>query len=819
MEIKIYPIKYQTSHVDAFFIKGDDVRYWLSELDRLDIEARWVKLFAVPGKKANTISGCFVIFTSPVNTTLISGHIVFKRYKTHLFIPVNSSVSPKLEKDEVENLFPNQTAFYPDFGYVELVEEVDWNSIIQFGTKHIADPVKIIEGPKKRTQIKGFRLQLPVLEEAEIEKSLEIESKPLSDKLSWLEQLKLKSLGLLFSARVNKDMEFTVQKNWWSRWFSSSDKMEGDYKRLFERNQNQIDKLLQLFKTNPKLAMQFAKQLDMNGTSRGSKQAELNFLGSGNGLFSFLQGAFGKLGSLFSFNRNSSKSENTSSSTSSYTPKRHSMSGGGGSGIGFFTFIRNVIGKLFSMFSFNKRSTKSSSSGYSTASYSTPKGHTTMFSGSSNTKPKDESNKGTLAVILFILFWFMLIISERFFESKVMGFIIWLIILFVVIMVTTLKEKPSKGNKSPISNLKGKPSGGNKLPISNGSISYTATTNYRRPMYSTPKYSPSSGGLGRFKNGGLFLIGCSYLFYQMGSSGVGGAFDWKKAVAFLLILFIILVLGTFGFSALGLGLRKLFGGSGSIFTDGDRMEALRRAYIEQAKAFEEKGEYKEAAKIYINLLKDYLSGANALKEGKHYQEAAHIYKTYCNNIREAAWCYEQGHQYEKAIELYVELKNWNAVGCIYQTLDKPEDAKTYFLKDINEKLAEKEYIKAARIYQDHLKDNQGYLDVLKKGWIEKVQSVDCLKLYMEYHLEDALDEEIKTFYKEHTNSENSVVFLKYIKTLRNTNEKVQKTTRHIAYEIVSELIKTRKGAIHQLDDFNTGDSEFKKDILRFKQKK
>jgi len=41
----------------------------------------------------------------------------------------------------------------------------------------------------------------------------------------------------------------------------------------------------------------------------------------------------------------------------------------------------------------------------------------------------------------------------------------------------------------------------------------------------------------------------------------------------------------------------------------------------------------------------------------------------------------------------------------------------------------------------------------------------------------------------------------------------------MAYEIVSKVIKSKKGAINQLLDFNEDDADFKKDMIRFKKNK
>lgn len=604
MKIKIYPTSQGDISPIALLIKGGSLMHWLKEIEFMQLQAKAIQVYPIPGQKANTIFGCFIVFKHPIKRLAIRGHIEFKKYKTHLFIPLNSDVSPQLEKDELIQLFKYETVYHPSFGYVELNNELDWKAHIKKKPQQIVNSINCIDPPKEPNHIKGFRVYIPELNELEIETALDIKPKTINNTLSTLDRIKFKALGMLFSGSKNNDHSFTIKKKKWISWMSNSDNLKDSYSKLYQRNQNQIDKFLQLLKVNPKLAIRMAKQIEMNGSSRGGSQGSLNWFSNG-------------------------------------------------------TANRNESGEV-----------------------------------------------GSWAVILFLLLcvilFFTAILGDSSGISGGMGFAIWVGILFVILLVNSMNSN---------------------------------------------------------RAGGMAL------------------------------------------------------------TDTDRLSAINKAYRKQAELYKQQGDYREAARIYFNLLKDYYTTAKTLKEGKHYQEAAHIYQKYCHQNDKAALCYEEGGFPAKALELYLKLNNWNAVGRMYKQLGDTYQTRVYFKKDIDEKLTKNEYIQAAYIYKNNLNNTEQFLNTLKNGWIKNVQSTECLKLYFEHHKEADLSTEIQLFYKDFVSSQNSVSFLKYIKTIRLKNEETQQTTRKIAYEIVADVIKSRRGAIHQLLDFNDDDADFKKDMIRFKNKK
>jgi len=602
MDIKIHPIKKGDSNVQAFIIKGKEISFWLSEIGQFEFKVNDIRIYPIPGQKANEVYGCLIVGNPHVKFKDINGYTSFKLYENRLFIPLNSDVSPRLSQNEISNIFKCLTVYHPDFGYVELAEEINWDDLIKQPIKHSVDPMGIIEAPRQPNQIKSFKLFVPILKTEQIEESLDIKPQAINDKLSFKDKMKFKVLGLLFTVKRDGDKGIEIKRKSWGNWISSSNNFQKDYGLLYNRNQNNIDKLLQLFKVNPKLAMRFAKQLDLNGTTRG-----------------FTQGNFGH----------------------------------------------------------------------------------------ASTPNKSQKSFNNIVLAIFVVFCIVLIFSAIFDQSSGRGVIGWVLVGIILFFVRSILSMV-------------KPNGHD---------------------------------------------------------------------------------------------------TGAINTDNKRLLALQKAYRKQAKTYKKQGEYKEAARIYLNLLKDPYEAAKTLEEGRYHQEAAHIYLKFCQRNNEAALCYENGQLYSKALELYIKMQKRIDIGRMYQMLGDDELALNYFKKEIDHKISNNKYIQAACIYKDHLKDDKAYLDVLLMGWNKNIESVECLGLYFRYFTEEVLNTEIKSFYKNNVTLKNNVLFLMQMKKMKGINEEIKLTTRKMAYEIVAEVIKSKKDAIHHLLDFNDEDTDLKKDIIRFKSKK
>ncbi|MFM2392357.1 MAG: hypothetical protein RLZZ546_334, partial [Bacteroidota bacterium] len=178
------------------------------------------------------------------------------------------------------------------------------------------------------------------------------------------------------------------------------------------------------------------------------------------------------------------------------------------------------------------------------------------------------------------------------------------------------------------------------------------------------------------------------------------------------------------------GMGSMGGGGSSVLLSGDDYFTLRQQYIKMANDFVAKGNYQDAAYIYIKLLKDYRSAAQIMKEGKMYQEAASIYLKYLNDKQSAAECYVHGKMYKEAIALYIELSNFEKAAELYLLTNQFEKAEFYFKKVINELLSQNQYLKAALVYKNKLNNLQMCQTLLWEGFIKNIDTFNCLNNYL-----------------------------------------------------------------------------------------
>lgn len=121
------------------------------------------------------------------------------------------------------------------------------------------------------------------------------------------------------------------------------------------------------------------------------------------------------------------------------------------------------------------------------------------------------------------------------------------------------------------------------------------------------------------------------------------------------------------------------GGMGNgIYLDTTLFDKLRSIYEEIAQKHIAEKEYKKAAIVYMNLLKNDYRAAQTLKEGGLYNEAAAVFLKRLNSKVEAADCYVHAKQYRKAIDLYKELQHKEKVGDLYKEMNDVESANTYY---------------------------------------------------------------------------------------------------------------------------------------------
>jgi MoxR-vWA-beta-propeller ternary system domain bpX3 len=254
---------------------------------------------------------------------------------------------------------------------------------------------------------------------------------------------------------------------------------------------------------------------------------------------------------------------------------------------------------------------------------------------------------------------------------------------------------------------------------------------------------------------------------------------------------------------------------------GNHYFTLQEKYRRAADVAIAKKDYKKAAYIHANLLSDFQSAARVLEQGKYYQEAAILYKDHVKNIELAASCLERGGLTLNAIELYDQLKRYEKVGDLYQKIEQPVKAKRYFEESITAHLERADFMEAARIEGDKLKESDRERATLLRGWSESNQQESCLKQYFEKIKEQdpgTLPEKVKSVYEDETPKQKHFTLLNILGAMvgKTKDEAFRETARNIAYEVLAERAEAGNiAALQNLKTFLPNDRLIASDLGRF----
>ncbi|WDF48655.1 hypothetical protein PQ459_09295 [Chryseobacterium sp. KACC 21268] len=288
---------------------------------------------------------------------------------------------------------------------------------------------------------------------------------------------------------------------------------------------------------------------------------------------------------------------------------------------------------------------------------------------------------------------------------------------------------------------------------------------------------------------------------------------------FLLVAFIIFVviLGLEDKEKAGRLSRRNGGrNGGNFYLESTIFDRLRNKYEELAQKYVDEKNYIKASKIYMNLLKDNYRGAKTLENGSLYNEAAVIYLKKLNNKSEAANCYEKAKQYRKAIDLQKELGQKEKVGDLYKEINDQENANAYYQMVVDDYVNNNQMVKGSLVYRKKMELPEEAQKILLKGWGEDKDGFNCLNNYFANIFEvKTLDKRIQELYQD-LPSEKKLNYLKAIKIEFKKDPKLEETTRNIAYEIISEKVKTHSEIVNELKHFNPDDEVILKDISRFR---
>lgn len=281
----------------ALFIRGQEVTAWLQQMQLLQLNLAAADVYAVPGKKANSLWGCLVVPYPQQALPAITGNAEYcQLVHEQLFIAHYTTLYPVPDREELRKLLgPHLHFLHVDTGLVMLEQPIQWSEILllpAMATEEVMVPAKGVYRPDT---LRSMHIHVETPEETLTqfsEQAFPQQDKDLMKRpLRWWEKIKLLALKLLFkpgilsrtvakifgnasagSAGNSGGMAAVSDKGypWWHpySWF---EKLAQSYEALEERNKREVDKLLDMFRENPEEALRYAVPLDQGtGRSGGS---------------------------------------------------------------------------------------------------------------------------------------------------------------------------------------------------------------------------------------------------------------------------------------------------------------------------------------------------------------------------------------------------------------------------------------------------------------------------------------------------------------------------------------------------------------------
>jgi tetratricopeptide (TPR) repeat protein len=315
----------------------------------------------------------------------------------------------------------------------------------------------------------------------------------------------------------------------------------------------------------------------------------------------------------------------------------------------------------------------------------------------------------------------------------------------------------------------------------------------------------------------ILLIKMFYVFYAamfLTSSEFLLSFVSTLFIGFLLLLF----LRSFknGFS----GFWSYSSGYGSsVLLHSTVFNQIEQKYRNLAQQYVKQKEYKKAAHVYMNLLKDHHAAASVLYDGDLYLEAATLYLKYCKDEKKAALCFEKAKAYKEALHLYLKLDDHEKVGDMHVHLNEITKAKMAYHRKKDELIRIGLYLDASELYRTILKSPTDAQNTLLEGWNKNCDAKECLTMYFnKLAKKEDLATEIQTIYETKT-KESKSLFLEVLKSQFGKDAVVNKKIRDLSYQIVSELVHKNPHLISELNYLNVQNTTFTNDILKYKMKR
>ncbi len=291
MELKLKPSKENHFPLRGFLIKNPSVKEWMLEIQSLGFALIDVEIYPIPSNKANEIWGSLVITNKNITKQEVGSNELCQAVFSNFYILEKSIILPLLSQNDAKLILSEAIhIFHPEFGLVAL-ESFNIGTLLNAPKEkmqYVFSPEASVFIP---TEIHTFQI-IPVSEEEVLKKIeeniLSQKKKPKDKPLTIFEKGRLSFYKRLFKKTDEKDIHSETEKSGLLKRFlqlknnlvgESKDnrgieKMQDDFEDLSDRNQKEIDKLLNLLKNNPEEALKYAIPLDSNSSSRGTNNGE-----------------------------------------------------------------------------------------------------------------------------------------------------------------------------------------------------------------------------------------------------------------------------------------------------------------------------------------------------------------------------------------------------------------------------------------------------------------------------------------------------------------------------------------------------------------
>lgn len=276
MRIELKPHHKNVYPLNGYVIRGDQPGLWLKDIERLVRSIREVDTYPIPGLHPNTVWGCLVV--PRLNAEIFETNLLrYQVIKERIFLPQYATLFPELTLEELDRFFPDDIYFiHPEVGFASLEESVNWVVLLEAEVTSIITnrPPKGVYIPQ---EVHGFSIRerdpeelLKVLEKEVFPEKESFEDRPLS----FFEQIKRRLLKPFFKEETEDQANPSRSTGGYLPAFLAKwkNRIQKHYKDLEDRNQKEIDKLLNMMNKDPEEGLKYAIPLDDSGASRSEEE-------------------------------------------------------------------------------------------------------------------------------------------------------------------------------------------------------------------------------------------------------------------------------------------------------------------------------------------------------------------------------------------------------------------------------------------------------------------------------------------------------------------------------------------------------------------